>query len=114
MDLVAVLSNSETKSVYKRLTERQQVARVRGKRRDRSRDGRPKFGTVSGAVLAILVQVEGSMRFVEIHREVEELLGIPVRRSSLNQSLSTESRRRAPRFLRVGHGRNAPAHPVQG
>jgi hypothetical protein len=64
-----------------------------------------KFGTVSGAVLRVLTQSEGSMRFIEIHRAVEELLGMPVCRSSVKQFLSVEAAHRTPRFERVAHGR---------
>jgi hypothetical protein len=107
MDLTGLLSNFETGALYKRLTERdwQQVARVEGKRRDRSRDGKLKFGTVSRAVLEVLARSDGSMRFVEIHRAVEELLDMTVCRSSVKQFLSAEASHRRPRFVRVGHGR---------
>jgi hypothetical protein len=107
MDLTGLLSNSETEALYQRLTERnwEQVACVQGKRRDRSRDGKLKFGTVSGAVLEVLRRAEGSMRFIEIHRKVEDLLGLKVSRSSVKQCLSAESSHRVPRFARVGHGR---------
>lgn len=107
MDLSALLSNFETQALYKRLTERdwQQVARVQGKHRDRSRDGKLKFGTVSGAVVAVLARSETSMRFIEIHPEVELLLAFPVARGSVKQCLSDEGRHRRPRFARVGHGR---------
>lgn len=107
MDLSALLSNSETEALYKRLTERdwQQVARVQGKRRDRSRDGKLKFGTVSGAALEVLARTDGSMRFIEIHREVEKLLGYEVCKGSVKQFLSAEAGHRVPRFERVGRGR---------
>jgi hypothetical protein len=44
---------------------------VQAKRSDRSRDGKLKFGTVSGAVLEVLRRSERSMRFIEIHGAVE-------------------------------------------
>jgi exonuclease VII small subunit len=107
VDLTGLLSNFETEALYKRLTERdwQQVARVQRKPRDRSRDGKLRFGTVSGAVLEVLAQTEGSMRFIEIHREVEALLGFEVLKGSVKQCLSAEASHRRPRFTRVGHGR---------
>jgi hypothetical protein len=58
------------------------VARVQGKRRDRSRDGKLRYGTVSGAVLEVLARADGSMRFIEIHQEVEQLLGFDVCKGS--------------------------------
>jgi hypothetical protein len=45
------------------------------------------------------------MRFIEIHREVEALLGFEVFKGSVKQCLSAEARHRRPRFVRVGHGR---------
>ena len=50
--------------------------------RDRSRDGKLKFGTVSGAVLAVLVEADSPMRYAEIHAKVEQRLGM--RASSLS------------------------------
>lgn len=107
MDLSALLSNFDTAALYKRLTERswQQVPRVQGKRRDRSRDGKLRFGTVSGAVLEVLGRAEGPMRFMEIHREVERLVGFDVCKGSVRQCLSAEASHRRPRFVRVGRGR---------
>lgn len=79
MDLNALLSSFATEARYKRLTDRDwpQVIREHGKRSDRSRDGKLKFGTVTGTVVEVLRRSVGSMRFVEIHREVGALLGIP-------------------------------------
>jgi hypothetical protein len=107
MDLTGLLSNFETEALYKRLTEREwrQVGREQRKCRDRSRDGKLKFGTVSGAVLEVLARAEGSMRFIEIHREVEALLGFEVFKGSVKQCLSAEARHRRPRFERVARRR---------
>ena len=56
MGLVAVLSNIQTEALFQRLTRRdwQQVRRPPSRPRDRARDGKLKFGTVSRAVLAVL------------------------------------------------------------
>lgn len=101
-----MLSNFETEVLYKRLTERdwQQVARVQGKRRDRSREEKLKFGTVSGAVVEVLARSAEPLRFVEIHREVECLLGFGVFKGSVKRCLSAEARHRRPRFVRVDRG----------
>src|SRR4051812_23278076 len=82
MDLTAALSNHETARLYQRLTERgwRRVARVQGKRRNRTSNGKLRFGTVSGAVLQILHRAPSPMRFIEIHQAVEELLGFQVDR----------------------------------
>jgi hypothetical protein len=72
--------------------------------RDRSRDGKLKFGTVSSAVLAVLAEADSPLRYVEIQAKVEELLGIRVSRSSVKQFLNAESSHRRPRFERVARG----------
>jgi len=80
------------------------VRRLPAARRDRSRDGKLKFGTVSGAVLAVLAEADSPMRYIDIHAKVEELLGMRVSRSSVKQFLSAEPRHRRPRFERVARG----------
>jgi len=104
--LAAVLSNFETEVIFKRLTKRdwQQVARLQLKRSDRARDGKLKNGTVVTALLAVLAQADGPMRYIEIHQAVEAMLGFPVCRSSTKQLLSAEAGHRKPRFERVGRG----------
>jgi hypothetical protein len=104
--LVAVLSNNQTKTLFQRLTRRdwRQVRRPPAMRRDRARDGKLKFGTVSGAVLAVLARTCEPMRFIEIHASVEALLEMPVSRSSVKQFLSDERRHRKPRFVRLRRG----------
>ena len=107
MGLVAALSNTQAEVLLKRLTDRgwRQVRRAPAPSHARSRDGKLKFGTVSGAVLAVLTQADSPLRFIEIHAEVEVLLNMPIARSSVKQFLSAESRHRRPRFDRVGRGR---------
>src|SRR5437899_828690 len=106
MDLVAVLSNFQTEALYQRLTRRdwRQVRRLPARPRDRARDGKLKFGTVSSAVLAVLAQNGEPMRFIEIHASVEVLLEVPVSKSSVKQFLSDERRHRKPRFVRLQRG----------
>lgn len=101
-----MLSNIQTEALYRRLTRRdwRQVTRAPLRARDRARDGKLKFGTVSGAVLTVLGQTCEPMRFIEIHASVEALLGIPVSRSSVKQFLSDEARHRKPRFVRLRRG----------
>ena len=106
MGLVAVLSNIQTEALFQRLTRRdwRQVRRPPAKPRDRTLDGKLKFGTVSGAVLAVLAQTGEPMRFIEIQASVEALLGMPVSRSSVKQFLSDEVRHRKPRLVRLRRG----------
>jgi hypothetical protein len=101
-----VLSNIHTEALLQRLTSRgwRQVRRTPTRSRDRSRDGKLKYGTVSGAVVAVLGQSGSPLRFVEIHARVEGLLGMPIARGSVKQLLSAESRNRRQRFVRVSHG----------
>lgn len=106
MDLVAVLSNTQTETLFQRLIRRdwRQVRRVPAAPRDRSRDGKLKFGTVSGGVLAVLAESRVPLRFIEIHARVEALLDMPVARGSVKQCLSAEAKHRTPRFVRLKRG----------
>jgi len=110
VDLVAVLSNAETSALFQRLTKRdwRQVKRAAAKPRDRTRDGKRKFGTVSRTVLQVLAEAESSMRFIEIHTRTEALLGSQVSRSSVKMCLSAECKRQTPRFERVARGLYRP------
>ena len=106
MDLVAVLSNNGTEVLFQRLAARdwRQVRRPAPVRRDRTRDGKLKFDTVSGAVLAALAEAKAPMRFIEIHRRVEELLGFAVSKGSVKEFLSAEIRQGRTRFVRPRRG----------
>ena len=110
MGLAAALSNAETSALFQRLTKRdwRQVRRAAAKPRDRTRDGKRKFGTVSRTVLQVLAEAESSMRFIEIHARTEALLGSQVSRSSVKMCLSAECKRQTPRFERVARGRYRP------
>lgn len=107
MGLVAVLSNIEREALFQRLTRRdwRRVRRPPPRPRDRALDGKLKFGTVSGAVLAVLAEAPGPLRYIEIHARVDELLlDTPIRKGSVKAFLSAEATRRRPRFIRVGRG----------
>lgn len=106
MGLVRVLSNTHTGVLYQRLTngDWRQVPRSRAPPHDRSRDGKLKFGTVSGAVMDVLAAADRPLRYVEIRAAVEQRLGMPVAASSVKQLLSDEIRDRKPRFERLARG----------
>ena len=106
MDLVAVLSNNRTEVLYQRLTARdwKQVQRPAPRPRDRTRNGKLKFGTVSAAVLSALAESGRPMRFIEIHRRVEELVGFAVAKGSVKEFLSAEVREGRTRFVRLSRG----------
>jgi hypothetical protein len=107
MDLVAALSNNGTEVLLQRLTRRgwRRVRRPPPRPRDRARDGKLKFGTVSGAVLAVLAEAPGPLRYIEIHARIAELLlDTPVQKGSVKAFLSAEATRRRPRFIRVKRG----------
>jgi hypothetical protein len=107
MGLVAVLSNIEREALFQRLTRRdwRRVRRPPPRPRDRARDGKLKFGTVGGAVLAVLAEAQGPLRYIEIHARVNELLpDTPVQKGSVKAFLSAEATRRRPRFIRVKRG----------
>jgi hypothetical protein len=103
MGLVRVLSNNRTGPLLQRLTNRdwRQVQRKPPLSRPA---GKLKFGTVSGAVMAVLAEAGAPMRYVEIRAAVEERLGVPVPASSVKQFLSDETRKRRPRFERIDRG----------
>ena len=108
MGLVAVLSNIQTEALFQRLTRRdwRQVHRTPPRPRDRACDGKLKFGTVSRAVLSVLSDAGGPLRFIEIHARVSARLpGTPISKGSVKAFLSAEAGNRGqPRFVRVGHG----------
>ena len=107
MGLVAVLSNIQTEARFERLTRRdwRQVRRPSPGTRDLARDGKLKFGTVSGAVLAVLAEARSPLRYIEIHARVCELLiDTPIQKGSVKAFLSAEATRRRPRFIRVERG----------
>ena len=112
MGLVAVLSNTQTEVLFQRLTGRdwRQVRRP-ARARDRSRDGKLKFGTVSGSVLAVLAEADGPLRYIEIHSRVELLVGVPVPKSSVKHLLHLEARRERQRIERVARGLYKLADP---
>jgi hypothetical protein len=74
--------------------------------RDRARDGKLKFGTVSRAVLSVLGDAGRPLRFIEIHARVSARLpDTPISKGSVKAFLSAEARNLGqPRFVRVGHG----------
>jgi hypothetical protein len=106
MGLAAVLSNTQTETLFQRLTARnwRQVRRPPSGARDRTWDGKLKFGTLSRAVLAVLAKAGTPLRFIEIHAQVEALLNMPVSRSSVKSFLSAEVSRPRPRCVRVDRG----------
>ena len=102
-----MLSNIQTEARFERLTRRdwRQVRRPSPGNRDRARDGKLKFGTVSGAVLAVLAEARSPLRYIEIHARVCELLiDTPIQKGSVKAFLSAEATRRRPRFIRVERG----------
>ena len=60
-----------------------------------------KFGTVGDAVITVLSQADSDLRFVEVHEQVEALLGEPVARSSVKNCLARGCTRRGRAFERV-------------
>jgi len=106
MDLVAVLSNFHTEALYQRLTGRdwRQVRRPPPKPRDRTRDGKLKFGVVIEAVVAVMAEAGRPFRYIEIHSRVEMRLGIQVPKSSVKHLLHMAERRKRQRIERVSRG----------
>jgi hypothetical protein len=101
-----VLSAIQAEALFQRLTRRdwRQVRRRPPRPRDRSLDGKLKFGTVSGAVLAVLAEACTPLRFIEIHAQVEAALNTPVSKASVKSFLSAEGNHPKPRCVRVDRG----------
>ena len=67
-------------------------------------DGRRKFGTVSGAVVAVLTRTDSEMRMRTIHAEVERELGGSVSFQSVADYLIKNSKGPKPLFERPRYG----------
>ena len=67
-------------------------------------DGRRKFGTVSGAIVAVLTRADSEMRMKTIHAEVERTLGGSVSFQSVADYLIKRSKGPRPLFVRTRYG----------
>jgi hypothetical protein len=67
-------------------------------------DGRRKFGTVSGAIVAVLTRADSEMRMKTIHAEVEQVLGGRVSFQSVADYLIKRSKGPRPLFERTRYG----------
>jgi hypothetical protein len=67
-------------------------------------DGRRKFGTVSSAIVAVLLAAEGELPVKEIRARVEGRLGGRVSRFSVSDFLLSRSKGGKPLFERTRHG----------
>ena len=67
-------------------------------------DGRRKFGTVSGAIVAVLTCADSEMRMKTIHAEVERELGGLVSFQSVADYLIKRSKAPGPLFVRTRYG----------
>jgi hypothetical protein len=81
-----------------------QVGHRRRKPRAGWPDGRRKFGSVSGTILAVLAQTDSEMRLRDIHAQVERILGGTVSFQSVADYLLTRSKGPKPLFVRTRHG----------
>ncbi len=68
-------------------------------------DGRRKFGTVSGAIVQVLVDANSDLRVRDIRAAVEILLGEEGSPSSIKSYLNKGCVRDQPVFERLGWGR---------
>jgi hypothetical protein len=60
---------------------------------------------VIDTITAVLVHAEKPLRARDIHAAAEELLGWPIKRSSVKATLAAHASGPLPRFERVGYGR---------
>jgi hypothetical protein len=75
-------------------------------RNQRPATGRRRFATVGDAIVEVLSTTATDVRFVDVHREVERLLGSQVSRSSVKNYLAAGGdTRRGIAIERVARGR---------
>ena len=65
----------------------------------------PRIGAIVDTITAVLELADQSMRARDIHSAAEELLGEPIKRSSVKATLATHASGPHPRFQRTGYGR---------
>ena len=65
----------------------------------------PKAGAVIDTISAVLEHAQQPMRARDIHSAAEELLGRPVKWTSVKATLAEHARGPRRRFQRTGHGR---------
>lgn len=106
MGLSGGLSNHSFTDLLQCLTDASEVQAPREASKTRAgwSDGRRKFGTVGGAIVAVLRRAEGEMRMNAIHAEVEETLGGHVSFQSVADYLIRRSKGSRPLFVRTRHG----------
>jgi hypothetical protein len=64
-----------------------------------------RIGAVIDTITSVLKLAEQPMRARDIHSVAEELLGRPIKWTSVKATLAEHARRPRPRFQRTGHGR---------
>ena len=104
MVLSGGLSNLDTTLIQSLTSDDQRkVRRSRARAHGGWSDGRRRFGTVSGAIVAVLAGA-GEMRVRAMRGEVELLLGGSVSRHSVSDYLLTRSKGPRPLFERTRRG----------
>src|SRR5712691_4797583 len=91
--LTGVLSDPEFGLFFQSLTssETHKESRTCKAQPTGSPDGRRKFGSVSGAILQVLMEAQSDLRVKEIRVSVERLLGSSVSRHSIKSYLHERS-----------------------
>lgn len=102
-------SRSAIEGLLQCLTERRTDQE---RRRDRNprlgwSDGRERFGTVSGAVRAVLAEATGELAIREVQAAVEGRLGRPVSFQTVSDYLMRRSKGERPLFERTRYGHYA-------
>jgi hypothetical protein len=106
MVLVERLSNNEFAGLLQRLTARdwKQAPRKRFEVAGVAPDGRRKFGQVNELAIRVLRTEPAGLRVRDIHMRIELLLGEPVSRSSVKNSVHRLSRDQKPQLERIARG----------
>jgi hypothetical protein len=107
MELVGALSNHETHSQLRRLSEKlDQIAASSARPRSSAcADRRLRSGLVPPTIMRVLSESVEPMRMKDIHVEVELELGQPVSRSAVKNWLAGHTGGEQPLFVRLARGR---------
>jgi hypothetical protein len=111
MELVEALSNSETQDELGRLAQKlEQIAASEARPRSSARlDLRLRSGLVPKAIMQVLGEAVEPMRMMDIHAEVERVLGRPVSRSAIKNWLAGHTGGEQALFVRISRGRYVAA-----
>ena len=107
MGLLGSYSNPEIQGRLRRLAAEVDrfTAQIGGPRPTRRQDRKLRNGLVPRAIQCVLAEAGEPMRVQDVYAAVEDRLGMPVPKSSVNAWLSQNAKGEKPLIVRLGHGR---------